>query len=219
LLSGTQVDVLAHLHRLAIDAIGAGNLGKTDGFAARTLRGWTQRLEGTGGAPSSARVLFARLNEAQPSDRRVCVIHNDFKLDNVLVDPETYEPRAVLDWDMATLGSPFFDLATLLSYWVQPTDPAELQAVNHTHSLSPGAMSRREVADRYLAATGFTAPTDESDLRFFLALAFAKLGVVYLQLHSRFQADPENNRRYERFGAVVPGVFELGLAAAAGDLL
>ncbi|MBX3577399.1 MAG: phosphotransferase family protein [Rhizobiaceae bacterium] len=219
LLSGTQVDVLAHLHGLDVAAIGAGTLGKPDGFAARTLRGWTQRLDGAGGAPASARALFAWLNEARPADRRVCVIHNDFKLDNVVVDPETLEPRAVLDWDMATLGSPFFDLATLLSYWVQPTDPEALHAVNHTHSLAPGALSRRDVAERYLAATGFTSATDESDLRFFLALAFAKLGVVYLQLHGRFQADPENNRRYERFGAVVPGVFELGLAAAAGELL
>lgn len=218
-LSAMQIDVLAHLHRLDVAAIGAGNLGRPDGFAARTLRGWAQRLEGAGGAPASARALFARLNEARPADRRACVIHNDFKLDNVVVDPETLAPRAVLDWDMATLGSPFFDLATLLSYWVQPTDPAELHGLNHTHSLAPGAMTRRELADRYLTGTGFGTAADERDLRFFLALAFAKLGTVYLQLHRRFQADPESNRRYERFGAVVPGVFELGLAATAGELL
>lgn len=218
-LSGLQIDILADLHRFDIDTIGAAGLGKREGFAVRTLRGWTQRLQGSEKVPAAANALFGWLNETQPADKRICVIHNDFKLDNVVVDPSTLAPRAVLDWDMATLGSPFFDLATLLTYWVAPTDPTELHAVNHTHSLAAGAMKRQELADRYLKAMGFDAPSDESDLRFFLSLAFAKLGVVYLQLHRRFVADPANNSRYERFGAVAPSVFELGLAASSGDLI
>lgn len=210
-LSLLQVEILTQLHGFDIAAIGAGGLGRVEGFAARSLRGWHARLLGAqGGAPAEALSLFARLSDLTPTDRRVSVIHNDFKLDNVVVDAATLVPNAVLDWDMSTLGSPFFDLATMLTYWCEAGDPEGLRATNLTHSAAPGALSRRALAEAYLRASGFDAPHDEADLKFYLALAFAKLGVVYLQLFDRFRADPEGYARNRKFGAAAPGAFALG---------
>lgn len=219
-LSGLQIEILSQLHRFDIHEIGAGSLGRTEAFAARTLRGWRKRLDGaTAPAPKVAHALFDLLEAANPQDLRRSVIHNDFKLDNVIVDPVTLEPRAVLDWDMSTLGSPFFDLATLLTYWTQPGDPEPLKAIRLTHSDAPGAMTRAELVEAYFAAMGFDAPQDEAEMRFFLALAFAKLGVVCIQLYERFTKDPDQNARNEKFGPATEGAFELGLAAAAGKLI
>lgn len=219
-LSQLQCDILVALHGFDIDRIGATPLGRMDGFAARTLRGWQGRLEGGAvPAPPVAKKLFSWLAINMPRDARCAVIHNDFKLDNVLVEPETLAPRAVLDWDMATLGAPLFDLATLLTYWAAPDDPAPLRAINLTHSMAPGALSRGALVERYFATAGFDHPSDEDDMRYFLALAFAKLGVICMQLYGRFQDDPETNARHEKFGAAISGAFELGLAAADRELI
>jgi aminoglycoside phosphotransferase (APT) family kinase protein len=218
-LSLLQVEILRQLHGFDPEAIGAGILGRSGGFAARTLRGWAARLDGARDQPAAARALFARLAAAAPQDARVAIIHNDFKLDNVVIDPATLAPRAVLDWDMATLGAPFFDLATLLTYWTAPDDPEGLRAINLTHSAAPGALTRRELADAYLSASGSDSAADEAELRFFLALAFAKLGVVCLQLHDKFRADPAGHARNEKFGAAAPGAFSRGLDVLDGGLI
>ncbi|WP_417625755.1 phosphotransferase family protein [Pararhodobacter aggregans] len=219
-LSLLQTDILTQLHAFDPAAIGALGLGRASGFAERTLRGWSARLHSAGaGVPPEAVALFDRLGQVGPRDARLSVIHNDFKLDNVVVDPMTLAPNAVLDWDMATLGAPFFDLATMLSYWAEPDDPAGLRAINLTHSQAPGALSRRALAEAYVRATGFDSPTDEADLRFFLALAFGKLGVVCLQLYDKFRADPEGNRRNEKFGSAAPGAFARGLDVLDGGLI
>lgn len=219
-LSLMQVEILTQLHRFDIAAIGAEGLGRIEGFAERSLRGWSARLHGAGGESSAeALSLVARLHALTPTDRRVSVIHNDFKLDNVVVDPVTLAPTAVLDWDMSTLGAPFFDLGTMLTYWCEPGDPEGLRATNLTHSDAPGALSRRALAEAYVRASGFDSAQDEADLRFYLALAFAKLGVVYLQLFDRFQADPQGYARNRKFGAAAPGAFALGHAVLDGGLI
>lgn len=214
-LSLMQVDILRQLHGIDIAAAGAEVLGRAGGFAARTLRGWSARLDGARGeAPADARALFARLEAMGPRDARVAIIHNDFKLDNVVVDPATLAPEAVLDWDMATLGAPLFDLATLLTYWAEPGDPEGLRAINLTHSAAPGALSRRDLVQAYLAGG-----EDGGDLRFFLALAFAKFGVVCLQLYDKFRADPAANARNEKFGAAAPGAFARGHDVLDGGVI
>ena len=219
-LSLLQIDILAQLHGFDLEAVGATTPGRIGGFAARTLRGWTARLEGSATAASpEAAALFARLAALSPADARVSIIHNDFKLDNVVVDPVTLAPSAVLDWDMSTLGAPLFDLATLLSYWVEPGDPEGLRAINFTHAEAPGALSQRDLVQAYVLATGFDSATDEADLRFFLALAFAKLGVVCLQLYDKFRADPAGNVRNEKFGPAAPGAFARGLDVLDRNLI
>jgi len=215
-LSLLQVRILRDLHGFDIQATGATALGKVGGFAARTLRGWSARLDRAGGTPpGTARALFTRLQAMAPKDDRVTIIHNDFKLDNVVVDPAALAPTAVLDWDMSTLGAPLFDLATLLTYWAEPDDPEGLRAINLTHSAAPGALLRRDLVQAYLA----DGMTDDSDLRFFLALAFAKFGVVCLQLYDKFRADPAANARYEKFGAAAPGAFARGQDVLDGGLI
>ncbi|WP_417588110.1 phosphotransferase family protein [Pararhodobacter oceanensis] len=219
-LSLLQIQILTQLHGFSIAAIGAQGLGRAEGFAARTLKGWDARLEGsTATPPAEALALFKRLNAAPPADQRVSVIHNDFKLDNVVVDPETLAPNAVLDWDMSTLGAPLFDLSTLLTYWCEASDPAGLRATNLTHSEASGALTRRELTQAYIRASGFDSAQDEADLRHFLALAFAKLGVVYLQLYDRYLSDPEGYARNQKFGAAAPGAFALGNDVLDGNVI
>lgn len=213
------MSILAQLHALDINSIGASHLGRFEGFAARTLRGWQSRLDGASSdVPKAATQLFNWLSAATPRDDKRSVIHNDFKLDNVIVDPITLKPRAVLDWDMSTLGSPFFDLATLLTYWIAPDDPEGLQGINLTHSQTPGALSRGELIELYINASGYDAKHEEEELRFFVGLAFAKLGVVCMQLYDRFRQDPDGHQRNQKFGPAISAAFETGLAAVSREL-
>ncbi len=215
-----QADILASLHELDIEAIGGDGLGRRGDFAARTRAGWRKRLmHGTDTPPRPALALFDWLDAQSPRDDRVAVMHNDFKLDNVLVDPDRpTEARAVLDWDMATLGSPFFDLATLLTYWTSPDDPESLRAINLTHSESAGAVSRADLVARYCRQASLDIDAETDELRFFLALAFAKFGTVLIQLHNRYLRDPDDAEAFRKFGDGIEDAFVMGHAALRGDL-
>jgi aminoglycoside phosphotransferase (APT) family kinase protein len=217
-LSRMQIDILAHLHQLDIGAIGADQLGRSDNFAERTRAGWSLRLAAISDSPpEEASAVFAWLETKRPPTEAVRIIHNDFKLDNILVD-RAYPtvPVALLDWDMVTLGDPYFDLATLLSYWVAPEDPSPLRAFNTTPSETPGALSRAELVDAYSRATGVAL--DPQRLLYFRVLAYAKLGVLLMQLYKRYRGDTESALPNTQFAAAIVPAFEMGLRLTQGAL-
>jgi len=216
-LSRLQIDVLAHLHGLDIRAIGADKLGRSGNFAERTRAGWSLRLAAASDSPpEEARALFAWLEAKRTPTEAVRIIHNDFKLDNILVDrTSSTVPVALLDWDMVTLGDPYFDLATLLSYWVAPEDPSPLRAFNTTPSETPGALSRAALVEAYSRATGVAL--DPERLLYFRVLAYAKLGVVLMQLDERYRGDAEAAVPHTQFAAAVVPAFEMGLRLTQGS--
>jgi aminoglycoside phosphotransferase (APT) family kinase protein len=139
-ISYTLIDTLVALHAVDVSEAGLGDLGKPDGFLQRQTEGWISRYEkAKTDEIEEVEPLTEWLARDIPESPPPAVIHNDYKLNNLVLDPEDLtEVRAVLDWEMATVGDPLFDLAVSLSYWIEPGDPDELKAVLPTVTETPG---------------------------------------------------------------------------------
>ena len=146
------VDVLADLHTVDYDAVGLSDFGRPEGFAARQVRRWTKQWDATRDRDRPGLdALAARLAETVPATQRSSIVHGDYRLDNCLLDPD--EPgriKAVLDWEMSTLGDPLTDIGMMFVYW--PEAGEERASTLSPVTTLPGFPTRREVAERYAAA-------------------------------------------------------------------
>ena len=209
-LSHKLVETLAAIHAVDPARIGLSDLGRPAGFFARTAAGWIGRAErvAQGALSPAARAVAGWLAAAEVRDAsEPTLLHNDFKLDNVLLDPATRSPVAVVDWDMGTRGDPLFDLATLLSYWTEAGDPPCMHELAQMPTARPGFLTRAEAADAYARATG----RDLSQLKVYRVLTMLKLGVVFHQLHARHLAGETADPRYAGFGTLAEALFDFTL--------
>ena len=199
-LGDVMVGTLADLHSVDPEALGLGDFGKPEGFLARAVAGWRRRMGlAYDDAPPKVGIEVADWLEANAvPDGPPTLLHNDFKLDNLLLDEATLAPVAVLDWDMGTRGDPLFDLATLLSYWVEAGDPPVMQALNQMPTAGAGFPTRREVVALYAKRSG----RDVSDFLFPRVLAMFKLSVVFMQLHAQYLRGTTTDERFARYGAL-----------------
>lgn len=215
-LGNTLIEVLAQLHRVDPDAVGLGDLGKPQGFLARAVEGWIKRanLAVEGWATPRTRALIDELSgwlrTHQVIDGPAALLHNDFKLDNLLLDPQTLRPVGVLDWDQGTRGDGLFDLATLLSYWTEAGDPEAMQRMQQMPTAQPGFPTREQAALAYAQATG----RDLSNFRFYRVLAQFKTAVIFQQLHARWVSGATKEARYATLGALSEGLLEFALEIA-----
>ncbi|HTT80494.1 MAG TPA: phosphotransferase family protein, partial [Stellaceae bacterium] len=145
------VDALADLHLVRPDEVGLGDLGRAEGYLERQLAGWTRRWQAAQGGEEAARSaalwapLLDRLAAELPASHGAALLHNDYRLDNCLLDPaDPGQIEAVLDWDMCTQGDPLADLGYLLNYWVEPDDPPEWREIAAMPTWRPGFPSRAE---------------------------------------------------------------------------
>ena len=214
-LSKMMIETLARIHAVDVEAAGLGDLGRPEGFLQRTAKGWSARAEtvSRGRISSACAAVADWLERQQPADTpRPTLLHNDFKLDNIILAANAIAPAAVVDWDMATRGDPLFDLATLLSYWTEPGDPPCMQALRQMPTAQPGFLTREAAAGSYAALTGRAL----DDFRFPRVLAMFKLGVVFLQLHAMQDADGAPD---PRLSAIVPDeLFAFALDVARGRM-
>jgi aminoglycoside phosphotransferase (APT) family kinase protein len=200
-LSLNTVDTLARIHAVDWHAAGLDGLGHPEGFLARQVRGWIERYERarTDDVPAAGR-LTAWLAEHIPDSPPPTLIHNDFKLNNMVLRADTLaEPAGVLDWEMATVGDPLLDLAISLSYWVQPDDPPEMQTLLPTVTTRPGFLTRDDLMRRYAGQTG----RNLSDMPFYLTFAYFKLAGILQQIYARWKHGQTQDERFSRFGRSV----------------
>jgi len=182
-LSEGLIDMLAELHTVDIQAPGLADLGRPEGYVARQVSGWTRRYlaaqtDGLEDMDSVAAWLAAHL----PPESGAALIHNDFKYDNVMLDPGNLDRIiAVLDWEMATVGDPLMDLGTTLGYWSEAGDPEIVRQFNLTHL--PGNLTRREVVARYEARTG----RGVGQPLFYFGFGLYKIGVIVQQIYARYR--------------------------------
>jgi aminoglycoside phosphotransferase (APT) family kinase protein len=196
-LSEAFLDNLVRLHSVDYAAIGLGDLGKPQGYLERQVRGWIERYHNskTHDLPEVERIS-AWLVQRMPVSHQTALIHNDYKYDNVVLDPgDATRIVGVLDWEMCTLGDPLTDLGTALAYWVDPEDPEEVQEIRSAPTTLPGTLTRAQLVQRYAAATG----RDSSDMNFYLTFARFKVAVIIQQIYYRYA---QGLTRDERFAAM-----------------
>ncbi len=215
-LSETLVDTLVELHAVDYAAAGLGDLGRPEGYVARQVSGWIGRYHNarTDDLPEME-AAATWLSSHQPPGRGAVLIHNDFKYDNLVLDPnDLTRVLAVLDWEMATIGDPLMDLGTTLAYWVQADDAPALQTLGLT-SL-PGNLTRRAVVDRYATYSG----RDVSDILFYYVFGLFKVGVIGQQIYHRYR---QGFTQDPRFAALIHLIAACGRQATRaigqGDIL
>jgi aminoglycoside phosphotransferase (APT) family kinase protein len=193
-LSEAFLDNLARLHRLDYAAIGLADLGKPQGYLERQVKGWIERYHNskTHDLPEVERIS-AWLTERMPVSHDTALIHNDYKYDNVVLDPgDATKIVGVLDWEMCTLGDPLTDLGTTLAYWTDPQDPEELQEIRSAPTTLPGTLTRVQLVERYSAATG----RDPDDMSFYLTFARFKVAVIIQQIYYRYAQGLTHDARF-----------------------
>lgn len=212
LMSTALVDTLARLHAVDYGALGLGDLGKPVGFLARQLAGWYDRWQRAKIEEVKALDdVHAWLSSHLPVAGPAALVHNDYKLDNVMWD-EAQPGRvvAVFDWDMATLGDPLSDLGALLAYWSEPGDPAAFRAMSMMPT-TPAFPSRCELVERYARVSG----RDVSAIAFYHVLGLFRLAVIAAQIYVRFRRGQTRDARFSAFGPLVPVVAEAALGRMA----
>jgi aminoglycoside phosphotransferase (APT) family kinase protein len=215
-LSDVLAEVMVQLHALDPASVELAELGRPEGFLRRTVEGWAKRaaLATEGCMSPLIPELSSWLRHHLIPDGRPCLIHNDLKLDNILLDGTSLNPVAVLDWDQCTRGDALFDLATTLSYWTEDGDPPAMQRLGQMPTALPGFPSRQAFAERYARAAGL----DLSDFRFLRVLAIFKLATIFHQLHLRYRSGATADPRYAAFGELADGILEFAQMVATGRI-
>jgi aminoglycoside phosphotransferase (APT) family kinase protein len=211
-LSESFIDNLAALHSLDYAALGLGELGKPQGYLERQVRGWMERYQGskTHDLPE-VEPLSTWLREHMPERSDATLVHNDYKFDNMVLDPtDITRIKAVLDWEMCTLGDPLTDLGAALAYWIDPDDATEMQTVRWGPTIAPGMLRRAELAQRYAEKTG----RDLSNIVFYYAFAMFKLAVIIQQIYYRYFHGFTKDERFASLGEVASTLMKVGLAAS-----
>jgi aminoglycoside phosphotransferase (APT) family kinase protein len=203
------IDTLAELHAIDYAAAGLGDLGRPAGYVARQVSGWSARYAAaqTDAIPELD-LAAAWLAANMPPERDGTLIHNDFKYDNVVLDPDDpARVRAVLDWEMATLGDPLTDLGTALAYWMEPGDPEPLRRGGL--SSLPGNLDREEWAARYAERSG----RDSSHLVFYFVYGLFKNAVIVQQIYARYRKGLTQDERFARLDEMVLAYGQLAALA------
>jgi aminoglycoside phosphotransferase (APT) family kinase protein len=200
------VDNLARLHTLDYKAAGLGELGKPDGYIGRQVTGWVNRW---GAARTEDQPAVERIGNwlggHMPKESGAGLIHNDYKYDNLLLDPsDLTKIVAVLDWEMATVGDPLMDLGSTLGYWVEATDPAVFQPVATGPTNVPGSLTRREVVERYAASTGKPV----TDVLFYYCYGLYKMAVILQQIYARYFRGHTKDARFAKMNVLVAALGE-----------
>jgi len=188
------IDNLATLHLLDYQSAGLGDLGKPAGYVARQVTGWTNRYVAarTEDVPAMERIA-SWLTEQMPRESGAALVHNDYKYDNLLLDPQDLTRIvAVLDWEMTTIGDPLMDLGTTLGFWIDTGDPLELQVGAMGPTNVPGSMTRRELVERYAEKTG----RDLSNAVFYYCFGLFKIAVIIQQIYARYVRGHTQDERF-----------------------
>lgn len=207
--SENMVHTLADLHTIDIQTTGLANLGKAEGYLSRQIEGWRGRWEKAktdevANMEFVGKWLTDNFPYAPTQEPLPTLLHNDFKYDNVVLNPENpTEIKAILDWEMATVGDSLTDLGIMLSYITEATDNPALLAFN----LKPqaGSLSRQEVATLYAQKTGRSL----DNLVYYYAFGTFKLGVIAQQIYYRYKMGYTQDKRFAPLGMIVQACGEL----------
>lgn len=176
------IEVLGDIHRVDVDAIGLGDLGRKDAYVERQLSRWQRQWESTKDAEiAEMTVLHDRLSDSIPEQLSATIVHGDYRLDNCIVDPDG-TVKAVLDWELCTLGDPMADLGFMFVYWAEAQDT--FTVIEGAATTLDGFPSRAELLDHYAQRTG----RDVSEIGYYVALGYWKLACILQGVLVRYRS-------------------------------
>lgn len=196
------IDKMIELHQVDYQQAGLAALGKGDGYVKRQIDGWSDRFRKARTADvNDFEAVMTWLHDKMPAqDVATCLIHNDFRFDNVVLNPDNpFEVIGVLDWEMATLGDPLMDLGNTLAYWVQADDDPVFQMMRRQPTHLTGMLTRQEVVSYYGEKTGFRV--DNFD--FYTIYGLFRLAVIIQQIYYRYFHGQTQNKQFAQFGQMV----------------
>lgn len=196
------IDRLIELHQVDYKAAGLESLGKGSGYTQRQISGWAERFRKARTPDvNDYEKVIAWLEAKMPAqDVATCVIHNDYRFDNVVLDADNpFNVICVLDWEMATLGDPLMDLGNTLAYWVQADDDEGMQAMRRQPTNIPGMLTRQEVIDYYGKKTGWSV----ENFDFYTVYGLFRFGVILQQIWYRYYHGQTKNPWFATFGKMV----------------
>lgn len=202
------IHTFVEIHNIDYKSIGLSDFGNPLGYVRRQIEGWAERYRNakTNDIPDIEKTIVW-LSERIPQESGASLIHNDFRYDNIVLNPENItEIRAILDWEMSTIGDPLMDIGTTLGYWVDPDDPDEIQFMKVCPTTHPGNYTREQLVQRYATLS----KRDVSNILYYFVYGLFKIAVIAQQIYYRFKSGYTKD---ERFGALIYAVETLGRMA------
>ena len=197
-------EALVRLHEVDLASVPElAGLGRGEGYVARQVAGWTERLARAATADlGDWSDLTGWLDERQPPDAGQCLIHNDWRFDNLVLDPDNgLRVTGVLDWEMATVGDPLMDLGGALAYWIQADDDAFFRDFRRQPTTTPGMWTRQQIVEWYCSRRDIAMTSER--WRFYEAFGLFRLAVIIQQIWYRFVLGQTHNTAYAGFGDAV----------------
>ncbi len=195
------IDSLIELHHVDYQAAGLDQLAKGAGYVDRQIEGWIKRFENAktwnvGGDKSVAKWL----RDNRPEQETICVTHNDFRLDNMVLDSaDPTKVIGILDWELATLGDPLMDLGTMLVYWIQADDDFIARANRRQPTHVPGMLTRQQVLDYYQSKTNWGI----DDFTFYDVFSSYRLAGIAQQIYYRYHNKQTRNPQFKNIWIMV----------------
>jgi aminoglycoside phosphotransferase (APT) family kinase protein len=184
-VGGHMATTLNALHGIDPDAVGLGDLGRREGYIERQLKRWSgqyaqMKVEGVDHGGLVERV-GDELARRVPAQQRTSIVHGDYRMDNVVLDDHG-EVRAILDWELCTLGDPLADVGLLMVYWADSGDPFSALAFSPT--TAPGFSTRAQVLEHYANVSDL----DLSGIGFYTSFGYWKLACILQGVYARYVA-------------------------------
>lgn len=213
IISETVIDTMSQLHSIDIEETGLITIGKPEAYLQRQVEGWIRRYDQSRTDDmKDVHSLTSWLREHIPVSPKPTVIHNDFKLNNMMLSPnDPSKAVAVFDWEMCTVGDPLSELAITTAYWTEPGDP-ETGLTSVTDQ--GGFLSRKEMIHLYSKKTGL----DVSNIDYYLAFAFFKTAIVLQQLYYRSKKGEVDDPRFAALSTGIDNLLEQAQLAKAKRL-
>ena len=197
------IDLLVELHAVDLESTGLAAMDKGPGYVRRQVEGWSERYRAarTWNVGTFEKVMVW-LADNQPADHAHTLVHNDFRFDNVVLDPDDLtRPIGLLDWELATVGDPLMDLANSLGYWIQADDGALMNAFRRQPTHLPGMMTREEVVTYYCQRSG--QRVTNRDWAWYEVFGLFRVAVIAQQVYKRYLAKQTTNKAFRLFGLAV----------------
>ena len=176
-------DTLASLHKIDPDDVGLGDLARRDGYIERQLRRWREQFKNgiVNGDDYEGLVerVASELGQRIPEQIGLGIVHGDYRLDNTVFDDQG-RVRAILDWELCTLGDPMADVGLLMVYWNDPSDADS--PIGASATMAPGMATRKDLLERYAKASG----RDVSAIPFYTAFGYWKLACIMQGVYARY---------------------------------